>query len=104
VCARSYPFSKNVKRIVVTSSCAAVLHVADKPLVFSEKDWNEQAPAVVEKEGRAAAPMQKYRASKVLAERAAWKLYEENKSQGWDLVLLNPPYVRIQWIIRKGEC
>jgi nucleoside-diphosphate-sugar epimerase len=73
-------------------------------LVFSEKDWNEQAPAVVEKEGRAAAPMQKYRASKVLAERAAWKLYEENKSQGWDLVLLNPPFVRIERMIREGEC
>jgi nucleoside-diphosphate-sugar epimerase len=81
--------------VVVTSSCAAVYHLAETPLVFSEKDWNEQAPTVVEEQGRAAAAGQKYRASKTLAERAAWKLYEENKSQGWDLVVLNPPYVRV---------
>jgi nucleoside-diphosphate-sugar epimerase len=93
--ARSHPSSKNVKRIVVTSSVAAVQHDPDMPLVFSEKDWNEQAPAAVEEKGRAAAPMHKYQASKTLAERAAWKLYEENKSQGWDLVVLNPPYVRV---------
>lgn len=53
----------------MTSSCAAVLQVTTTPKVYSEKDWNEQAPAEVEEKGRAADPMQKYRASKTLAER-----------------------------------
>jgi hypothetical protein len=55
--------------VIITSSCAAVLHVADKPIVFSEKDWNEQAWKDVEENGRKAHPMQKYRASKTLAEK-----------------------------------
>lgn len=33
-----------------------------------------------------------YRASKTLAERAAWKYVEENKPD-WDLVTVCPPYV-----------
>jgi hypothetical protein len=37
--------------------------------VFSEKDWNEQAWQEVEEKGRAADVMQKYRASKTLAEK-----------------------------------
>lgn len=36
----------------------------------------------------------KYRASKTLAERAAWDFVEKNKgSIAWDLVVLNPPMV-----------
>ncbi|EIN05399.1 D-lactaldehyde dehydrogenase [Punctularia strigosozonata HHB-11173 SS5] len=85
---------KDVKRIVVTSSCAAVLHQDPNPITYSEKDWNEQAAKEVEEKGRDAAAMQKYRASKTLAEKAAWDLYNKNKSSvGWDLVVLNPPYV-----------
>ena len=37
-----------------------------------------------------------YRASKTLAERAAWDWYEEKRAAGalgWDLVVLNPPWV-----------
>ncbi|KAJ7657253.1 hypothetical protein DFH06DRAFT_1197770 [Mycena polygramma] len=85
---------KSVKRVVVTSSCAAVLQVEPQPKVFSELDWNEQAPKEVAELGREASPISKYRASKTLAERAAWDFVEKHKSEiGWDLVVLNPPFV-----------
>ncbi|KAJ7249148.1 hypothetical protein B0H12DRAFT_1122907 [Mycena haematopus] len=84
----------SVKRIVVTSSCAAVLQIEPEPKTFSELDWNEQAPREVAEMGRAAPPMTKYRASKTLAERAAWDFVEKHKTEiGWDLVVLNPPFV-----------
>ncbi|KAJ6535745.1 hypothetical protein B0H19DRAFT_963478 [Mycena capillaripes] len=85
---------KSVKRIVVTSSCAAVLQVEPEPKTFSELDWNEQAPKEVAEMGREASPITKYRASKTLAERAAWDFVEKHKNEiGWDLVVLNPPFV-----------
>ncbi|KAJ7186147.1 D-lactaldehyde dehydrogenase [Mycena filopes] len=87
-------YGKSVKRVVITSSCAAVLQVEDEPRIFSELDWNEQAPSQVAEMGREAPPMTKYRASKTLAERAAWAFVEEHKSEmEWDLVVLNPPFV-----------
>ncbi|KAF8142891.1 NAD-P-binding protein [Mycena galopus ATCC 62051] len=84
----------SVKRVVVTSSCAAVLQVEPEPKTFSELDWNEQAPKEVTEKGRAASAITKYRASKTLAERAAWDFVEKHKSEiGWDLVVINPPFV-----------
>ncbi|KAJ7849174.1 D-lactaldehyde dehydrogenase [Mycena leptocephala] len=76
--------TKSVKRVVVTSSCAAVLQVEPEPKTFSELDWNKQAPKEVEEMGRAASPITKYRASKTLAER---------ERDWWDLVVINPPFV-----------
>ncbi|KAG5635177.1 hypothetical protein H0H81_012139, partial [Sphagnurus paluster] len=83
----------SVKRIVVTSSCGAVLEVGvDK--VFSEVDWNEPSIREVEEQGDNAPPASKYRASKTLAEKAAWEFYEKNKAEiKWDLAVLHPPYV-----------
>jgi len=87
-------YGTSVKRIVITSSVAAVLHVASEAMVFSEKDWNEQAVEMVRELGKGATPQAKYRASKTLAEKAAWDFAEKNKSQiGWDIVALNPPNV-----------
>ncbi|KAJ7079901.1 hypothetical protein C8R44DRAFT_824555 [Mycena epipterygia] len=87
-------YGKSVKRIVITSSTAAVLQVEPEPKIFSELDWNQQAPREVEEMGRAASAITKYRASKTLAERAAWEFAEKHKSEiGWDLVVLNPPFV-----------
>ncbi|KAG6864908.1 hypothetical protein C0991_006437 [Blastosporella zonata] len=82
-----------VKRVVVTSSCASVLTVgSDK--VFDEQDWNELAIREITEQGDAAPGPSKYRASKTLAEKAAWKFYEENKANlKWDLSVLNPPFV-----------
>lgn len=84
----------SVKRIVVTSSCAAVLTPLNEPRVFSEEDWNEASIQEVNEKGKDASNPGKYRASKTLAERAAWEYYNQHKSElGWDLVVLNPPFV-----------
>ncbi|PCH42483.1 NAD(P)-binding protein [Wolfiporia cocos MD-104 SS10] len=84
----------SVRRVVVTSSCASVMQLQPEPRVFSEVDWNDAAIAEVRAKGRAAPQPAKYRASKTLAERAAWEFMERNKgSIGFDLVVLNPPYV-----------
>ncbi|KAI0674147.1 NAD-P-binding protein [Trametes maxima] len=91
-----------VKRVIITSSCASVLtppQPGSAPRVFQETDWNDWSLAHVREVGRAASGMDKYRASKVLAERAAWDFFErENKALGpeglgWDLVTLCPPFV-----------
>ncbi|KAK7047142.1 hypothetical protein VNI00_006807 [Paramarasmius palmivorus] len=82
-----------VKRVVVTSSCASVMHNSPEPKVFSEEDWNDQSIQDVEEKGRNAANITKYRASKTLAEKAAWKFMKENPELKWDLVTINPPFV-----------
>lgn len=85
---------KNVQRVVVTSSTAAILEIPKEPKVLNETNWNNQAVKETEEKGREADSGSKYQASKVLAERAAWKIVEENKEKiGWELVTLNPPYV-----------
>ncbi|KAJ7109565.1 D-lactaldehyde dehydrogenase [Mycena crocata] len=85
---------KSIKRIVMTSSSAAVLQIQVEPKMFSEPDWNEQAPKEAAELGREAPPMTKYRASKALQERAAWDFVETYKSElNWDLAVLNPPFV-----------
>ncbi|KAJ7490833.1 D-lactaldehyde dehydrogenase [Mycena latifolia] len=85
-------YGKSVKRVVVTSSTAAVLNISTEPQVLSELDWNDQSVKEVEEKGRAAAAGVKYRASKVLAERAAWDFIKQHKSE-WDLSVMNPPLV-----------
>lgn len=87
-------YGPSVKRIVVTSSCAAVQEIDPKPRVFSELDWNNQSVRAVEENGRDALPGVKYRASKTLAEKAAWDFHAQNKDKvSWDMSVLNPPYV-----------
>lgn len=87
--ARSAP---SVRRVVVTSSFAAILDAArlsDPATTFSEASWNpvtiddiHESPAVA------------YRASKTLAEKAAWD-FVRDKANGakFDLVTVNPPMV-----------
>lgn len=83
-----------VKRVVITASCASVLTQDTVPRTFSEKDWNDKSVKEVEEKGSAAAPHEMYRASKTLAERAAWKFVEINKGKlNFDVVVLNPPFV-----------
>ncbi|KAG9037059.1 methylglyoxal reductase (NADPH-dependent) gre2 [Tulasnella sp. JGI-2019a] len=77
-----------VKRVVVTSSMAAI----GKELTPSS--WNQAAVDEVNKSGKAAALGMKYSASKVLAERAAWEFVEKNRGEiGFDLVTICPPLV-----------
>lgn len=93
--------STKIKRVVITSSGAAVLHDDPNPTTFTEADWNDQCLEILKKyedEGRKneAPNIAKYRASKTLAERSAWEFVNnpENKTRiGWDLVVLNPPFV-----------
>ncbi|KAF8305134.1 putative D-lactaldehyde dehydrogenase [Clavulina sp. PMI_390] len=88
----------NVKRVVYTSSTAAVITPRDKPTNFTEDDWNTHSPAEVERLGVDAGPSDKYQASKVISERAAWEFVAnaERKANGslpWDLVTICPPFI-----------
>ncbi|KAG8843534.1 methylglyoxal reductase (NADPH-dependent) gre2 [Tulasnella sp. 330] len=82
-----------VKRVVITSSIASIIHDKSSE-IFDETDWNVTSPNEVEQKGKGASAIHKYRASKVLAERAAWKFLEDNKgSVAFDLVTVCPPMV-----------
>lgn len=84
---------QSVKRVVVTSSIAAIIEPKDKPYVFTEADWNDADPKKVEEKGRDAEGPSKYSASKTLAEHAAWDFLKENKNLSFDLATINPGYV-----------
>ncbi|KAI3603727.1 d-lactaldehyde dehydrogenase [Moniliophthora roreri] len=77
---------EQVKRVVVTSSCASIMHNSPEPKVFSEENWNEQSIKEVEEHGRNATNLAKYRAT-------AWAYIKENPGLKWDLVTINPPFV-----------
>ncbi|KAL0941108.1 NAD-dependent epimerase dehydratase [Colletotrichum truncatum] len=79
-----------VKRVVVTSSFASIIDEAkldDPNTVYDEKHWN---PVTVDDIHRS--PATAYRASKKLAEKAAWEFVEKEKP-GFDLVTICPPLV-----------
>ncbi|TKY86860.1 hypothetical protein EX895_004148 [Sporisorium graminicola] len=83
----------NVKRVVITSSFAAIVDSSRQGhVVYTEKDWNVSSVERVDKKGKDQEPQDAYRASKTLAERAAWQFVDENKPT-WDLVTINPPLV-----------
>ncbi|KAI0759547.1 NAD-P-binding protein [Trametes elegans] len=84
---------EDVKRVVITSSIAAIVGTAGPPGVYSEDTWNEVAVRVVEEQGKAAPGEIKYLASKVHSERAAWKFYHEHKSElPWELCTILPSW------------
>jgi dihydroflavonol-4-reductase len=70
-----------VKRVVLTSSFAAITDEPDGRLL-TEADWNEKSTL----------KRNPYYLSKTAAERAAWAFMEQS-SPGFDLVVINPPYV-----------
>lgn len=72
----------SVKRVVMTSSVAAVTDEPDSSNVFTERDWNTRSSL-----GR-----NPYHYSKTLAERAAWEFVTREKP-GFDLVSINPSMV-----------
>jgi len=83
----------SVKRVIVTSSIAAVMNATKTPPVtFTEKDWNENSEKMVKEQGKAAPAADKYRASKSMAEKAAWNFVSDNKPK-WDLACINPGLV-----------
>ena len=60
-----------VRRVILTSSVAAVREEAPTPRDYDETSWNNAAIAAVTSKGSAAGPFTIYLASKTLAERAA---------------------------------
>ncbi|KAJ6538202.1 D-lactaldehyde dehydrogenase [Mycena vulgaris] len=83
----------SVKRIVITSSVASVVHwTSTRPKPWTEDDWNTKSIAVVEEQGVHAPGVDKYCASKSLAERAAWD-FKKTNDVPWDLVTLCPPFI-----------
>lgn len=78
--------TSSVKRVVLTSSCAAIYGdnadlAKTKNGIFTEDDWNESSSLT----------HQPYSYSKTLAEKEAWKICQ-NQDQ-WDLVTINPSLV-----------
>jgi len=78
--------SRSVKRVVVTSSCAAIygdnIDLEDTPGgVFTEEIWNTSSSV----------EHQAYSYSKTLAEREAWEI--AGRQDRWDLVTVNPSLV-----------
>lgn len=100
--------SPTVKRVVITSSVAAITepNKEPKPYNFTEKDWNEYSIDIVEKQGRAAPVFHWYRASKSLAEQAAWNFVKGAPNVQFDLVTINPPFVSccVDSLAHHEEC
>jgi dihydroflavonol-4-reductase len=69
----------SVKRVILTSSVAAITDEPDSNKVFSEADWNEKSSL----------KRNPYYFSKTLAEKAAWHFIEQQKPN-FDLVTVNP--------------
>jgi nucleoside-diphosphate-sugar epimerase len=108
--AASLPTS-TIKRFIFTSSTASVSRPLSPPspsspefgsfktTVFDESDWSQDVELLKEykekgEEEEKIPFMVKYRASKTLAERAAWEwVKEKGEGLGWDLVVMNPPFV-----------
>jgi len=70
-----------VKRVVITSSCAAISPCGDKTN-FNEKDWADVENAVA------------YSKSKILAEKAAWDFVKDlPEKEKFEVVTINPGLV-----------
>lgn len=84
-------YNQSVKRIVITSSFAAVLDFTKglRPgYVYTEEDWNP----VTTEEAKKAGPSAAYLVSKTLAERAAYDFVKSEKPN-FSITTLNPPMV-----------
>lgn len=71
----------DVKRVVLTSSAAAITDEPEKDRVMNEEDWNEKSSLT----------RNPYYYSKTMAEKAAWELAKGDP--GLDLVVINPVVV-----------
>lgn len=71
--------SPTVKRVVLTSSMAAITDEPNSDHVLTESDWNTKSSL----------ERNPYYYSKTLAERAAWEFVEKERP-GFDLVVINP--------------
>jgi len=81
---RAMKFAKkhNVKKVVLTSSVAAIYETMESKSYYDETDWSDpENPAISH-----------YSKSKTLAERAAWE-FIENKNNPFELAVINPALV-----------
>ncbi|TFK38827.1 D-lactaldehyde dehydrogenase [Crucibulum laeve] len=84
----------SLKRVIYTSSTGTMAKPSSVPIKLNENDWNDAAVATVKEKGKYAPGVVKYIASKVLAEKAAWKFYEDHKKNvNWDFAVLVPPWI-----------
>ena len=74
--------TSGTRRVVLTSSIAAITDQPSHEHVYTEADWNTTSSLT----------RNPYYYSKVLAERAAWQFVETHRP-AWDLVVVNPSIV-----------
>lgn len=84
---------KDVKRVVITSSYAAIMDPSRQGHnVYTEDDWNTSSVENTRRKGKNQDGGDAYLASKTMAERAAWEFVDKTKP-AWDLVTINPSLV-----------
>lgn len=72
-----------VKRVVITSSAAAIVHPSEElPDVYTDDDWTDIKVSYVKNNA--------YYLSKTLSERWAWDFVKKNQGSGPELVTICP--------------
>ena len=81
---RAFKFAKkhNIKKVVLTSSVAAIFESGENKEYFDETDWSDPENPEINH----------YAKSKTLAEKAAWQFLEENGNP-FELAVINPALV-----------
>ena len=81
---RAMKFAKqnNVKKVVLTSSVAAIFETGKEKTFYDESDWSNPDSPVI----------QNYAKSKTLAEKAAWN-YVKKEDNPFELAVINPALV-----------
>ena len=81
---RALSFAKKygVKKVVLTSSVAAIFDTMEKKNIYDESDWSDPDNPHISA----------YSKSKTLAERAAWE-FLENENHPFELAVINPALV-----------
>lgn len=81
-------FASQVKKVVITSSMAAIDNMGDHELIHTEDIWNPLEWEQVNHEQLA------YVASKKYAEKSAWDFIKDNAQQiNFKLVTITPPFI-----------
>ncbi|KAI0325586.1 NAD(P)-binding protein [Cubamyces sp. BRFM 1775] len=84
----------HVKRVIITSSIAAVLSTSSPSGLYTEEMWNDEVVRIVREQGRDAPGDLKYIASKALSEKAAWEFVQDHKDgMKFDLCTILPSWV-----------
>ena len=81
---RAFKFAKkhNIKKVVLTSSVAAIIETNEDKEYFDETDWSDPESAGINH----------YAKSKTLAEKAAWDFIKEHENP-FELAVINPALV-----------